>query len=88
MLSAVHITGQNGQATTANLQPLLSSSVTIGSTISVEGLGYLGGGADMAIFVGDYAVKNGADIVTGTYCTTTVGKIQLPGNIGVVTSDG
>ena len=53
--------------------------MTIGSTISVEGLGTATTGSAMAIFVGDYTIKNGADINTNAYCSVEVGR-GLPPN--------
>lgn len=80
-LGIVHITGtgQAGQPNlpaTANLQPLTTPSLTLGSTLSLEGLGTATGGAGMAIYLGDYIIKNGADFVTWQFCSTEVGRAQ------------
>ena len=74
-LGVVHITG-NGNTpgpASANLKPPDGGSLTLGSTLSVEGLGYEGGGAGMGIYVGNYLTINDPDIITGEYCSTTVG---------------
>ena len=75
--SVVHITGSGGSGATANLQPLLSPTLTIGSTISLEGLGYAGGGAGMAIFAGNYFFTNDADDIVGVYCAQEIKKKDL-----------
>ena len=77
----VHITG-NGYTpgpAHANLLPPDGGALTLGSTLSVEGLPNGVGGAGMAIYVGDYIIKNGADINTNAYCAVEVGR-GLPPN--------
>ena len=75
--SVVHLTGNitsPGQVATANLQPLLSSSLTIGSTISVEGLGYAGGGGALAQYGGFYNFTNGAGLFIDEFCFAQIAK--------------
>lgn len=71
-LGTVHLTGANGFGATANLNPQ-SGAITIGSTISLEGLGTATTGAGMSIFLGNYTIKNGADFNVGDYCDMQVG---------------
>jgi len=77
-LGTVHITGSEGFAATANLAPQ-TTAITIGSTISLEGIGGEEGGSGMRISTGDYSIKNGADFLTGAFCSTEVGWLnQIP----------
>ena len=71
----VHITGNIGTpgVASANIAEQ-TGPVTIGSTISLEGLGTATTGSGMAIFLGDYTIKNGADFYIGQFCSAESGK--------------
>jgi len=65
-LGTVHLTGANGVGATAELSPG-TGAITIGSTLSLEGLGYAGGGATMGMSAGQYTFTNEANVIVGTY---------------------
>ena len=84
-LGTVHITGSEGFGATANLSPE-ANPITLGSTISLEGLGDGENGSGMAIYCGDYTIKNAADFITGEFCSTVVGNQPLNPNPAVQTT--